>query len=258
MVLLREEEEVTGIRAKFLKANQIQDTWGFNGILAGHPGTGKTTLAATAQDSVYGRDVFVIDVDGGTRSIADRKDVTVFVPERFEEITEVYTFLENEEHSFKTIVIDTLTEMQKLGLKSIMAGQGELTPSLQDYGKSNEQITGLIRAFRKFAYTKGWSVIFVTHLKEFKDERTGAVVIRSALTPAASESACAIVDCVAVLHASDNSKRVLQFEANSTAFAKIRQPLGVVGVPKEMENPTMDKVLRAMRGENVNEVLKTD
>jgi len=52
-------------------------------VLFGHGGVGKTTLACTAQDSPFGQDVLLIDVDLGVESVTDRDDIMVEQPDQW-------------------------------------------------------------------------------------------------------------------------------------------------------------------------------
>lgn len=233
----------------FLRASQVQDVWGLNFLVYGPPGSGKTTLAASAQDSEYGRDVLFIDVEGGVRSIADRNDITVFRPDTFEDIREVYAGLQSGAYPFKTVIVDSIGEAQALGLRSIMRfSKTPDLPGLQDYGKSNEQIVGLIRGLRGLSQSKGINVIFTALAAETKDETTGAVLTRPALTPKALELATGAVDMLGFLNFDPRkNKRVLKFQSNGTFLAKIRQPATGDQIPGEIENPSLVEILAMLR-----------
>lgn len=236
---------------KFLKASEIVDHWGMNMILFGVAGVGKTTLAASAQDSPYGKDVLFIDVEGGTRSIADRSDITVAQPSSIGDVKEIYDWLVSDKtHTFQTIVIDTLSELQRLGLAEIMrTAKDPEWPGIQDWGRSTEQVTRLVRAFRLLSQEKGWNVIFTTHANEQKDEVTGAVLIRPNLTPSATVQACGVVDVVGYLTMNSEGVRTLLLKPTRTVTAKYRQPLQGPRLPDMIENPSLVEILAHLRGE---------
>jgi phage nucleotide-binding protein len=238
---------------KFISAADIPDTWGLNAVIYGPPGSGKTTFAGMAEDYEPARDVLIIDIEGGTRSLADRKHVKVVRPGDWSEMRDIYEYLEAGEHSFKTIVIDSLTEAQKFNLKHIMkANAGQDMPGIQDYGKSNEQITAMVRAYRHFSQTRGWNVVFTALAKDVKDESTGVVKTMPSLTPAAVDGVCGAVDLVGYLTTETDlggkTKRVLALASTSYFIAKVRQPLSNQVVPNRIEDPSFGTLLEKLSG----------
>jgi phage nucleotide-binding protein len=232
----------------FLKASDVNDAWGVNLVVYGSPGVGKTTFAASAQDSEYGRDVLFIDVEGGVRSISDRDDITIFRPKSFDDIKAVYLELKSGNLPYKTVVVDSIGEAQALGLQTIMrTSRTPDMPGLQDYGKSNEQIGGLIRGLRSMAQSNGINVILTALAVETKDESTGAVLTRPALTPKALELAAGAMDMIGYLTQDKSGKRVLKFQPNPTYMAKVRQPRKGIQIPMLIEDPTLPDILSIVR-----------
>lgn len=234
---------------RFLQASEVNDAWGLNLLIYGSPGVGKTTLAASAQDSPHGADVLFIDVEGGVRSIADRSDITVFRPDDFNDIIKVFVALKQGDlPQFKTVVVDSIGEAQALGLKTIMASaKNPDLPGLQDYGKSNEQIGRLIRGLRGLAQTRAINVILTALAVEAKDEGSGAILTRPALTPKAMELATGAVDMLGYLTQTREGQRVLKFSPSTQYLAKLRQPLSGAQIPLEIPDPTLPRILEAMR-----------
>lgn len=236
---------------KFLKASEVNDAWGVNMLIYGSPGVGKTTFAASAQDSPHGADVLFIDVEGGVRSIADRTDISIFRPDDFNQIGELFVMLKNgaeEVANFRTIVVDSIGETQALGLRTIMkSAKNPDLPGLQDYGKSNEQIGRLIRSFRGLAQSKGINVILTALAVESKDENSGAILTRPALTPKALELATGAVDMLGYMTQKKDGTRVLSFQPSTNYMAKLRQPQTGGQIPLVIENPTLPKILEATR-----------
>jgi len=222
----------------------VADKWGLNLLIYGQAGSGKTTFASTADDDEHTRRVLYIDVEGGTRSISDRDRIDVFQPQEFPEIKEVFTFLKNSEHDYKTVVVDSITETQKLGLKEIMkTSRTPDMPGLQDYGKSNEEIQGLVRAFRGLAQSRGLNIVFTALDVEAKDEVTGAVLVRPALTPKAAEAVTGIVDGIGYLFVNTDGVRMLRLAQDARILAKIRQARTGPRIPDVIENPSIPQIL---------------
>lgn len=88
----------------------------------GRAGSGKTTLAAT-----FPKPILLLDIrDKGTDSIADVKGIDVLEVESLDDIEDVfYDVLKPGDHKYKTLVFDTVTEMQKLVMKSVVMGRNK-------------------------------------------------------------------------------------------------------------------------------------
>jgi hypothetical protein len=228
-----------------LRASDTKQAWGLNLLLYGSPGAGKTTLCATAQDSPFGADVLFLDVEGGTRSISDRPDIAVYRPTKWEDLREVYESLKAGEHSFKTVVVDSLTEAQKMAMRAVIGNAP--TPDRQQWGFINEKLTGLVRAFKDLTSTHQINAVFTALVKEEKDVLTGGVMARPAMTPGSSLDITAAVDNVGYLTKDDKGKRILYLDGQKGFLAKTREPVKHRLLPNAFEDPTLVDVLAALR-----------
>ena len=129
---------VTGALVRSNKTFTIADWGGENEgekiMLYGRSGIGKTTLAALAPDPVW------IGLDDGGRKI--RHPVTGqplrAVPD-IETFEDIRAALQSDVFDgCKTIVLDTVTELQNLGMyatfRRVPAGQGSVAQTIEDYG----------------------------------------------------------------------------------------------------------------------------
>lgn len=237
------------ISDRFLRASDVSDKWGLNVVLFGPNGAGKTTLASTAQDSEFGRDVIFCDVEGGTRSIADREDIQVFVPDRWSEIADFYAFLAGQQHPYRTIVLDSLAELYHYAIKDVMGGASG-APQLQHYGEANDRLATLVRNFKRFSRELGWNVIFTAPAVEVKDDITGMVLTRVDLTPGAAKSVFQIVDTMAYLGVESKreggtlqTRRYLQIGPTGNITAKHRQPRSGNPLPTRITDPSLVSIL---------------
>jgi hypothetical protein len=88
----------------------------------GRAGSGKTTLAGT-----FPKPLLLLDIrDKGTDSIADVKGVEVLEISDLEDIEDIYyDVLKGGDHKYKTVVFDTVTEMQKLVMRHVVMSKNK-------------------------------------------------------------------------------------------------------------------------------------
>lgn len=125
-------------------------------VLHGESGVGKTTLADTAPGPRL-----ILDAEGGSRFTPSRKigwdglgappaydgtwDTCVVVVRSFTQISTVFQWLNSGQHHFKSVVLDSLTEMQKRVLDDVA---GTEQPTTQDWGALLRRMEALVRQFR--------------------------------------------------------------------------------------------------------------
>lgn len=110
-------------------------------LFYGESGTGKTRLASTFPDVIFA------DIDHGMASVTaqvDRIDIADDPKQdisAFEKLKLMYQFLKAGNHQFKTVVLDTLNEMQRIAMRATVEDfpairrSYENLPSMSDYGK---------------------------------------------------------------------------------------------------------------------------
>ena len=243
-------------------ASQVVKALGVNMALFGHPGSGKTTLLKTAQDSEYGRDVIVIDMEGGTRSISDRDDVMVATKpgtdgdplETWDDVSAVSELLRRQVIEgtcpFKTIGFDTLSAAQRLTLQKVMkASPTPDMPSQPEYGKANELLLDLVRKWCEVSRRYGVNVIFNCHAVEEKDESTGIVLIRMSLTPGVIKGVYQAVDSIGYIAADPKTnRRRLLLRETPKVLAKFRQPQSGPQLPLEIDDPDLGNIIEHVKG----------
>ena len=128
-------------------------------------GMGKTSLAATFPAPVF------IRTEDGTMSIADRDDVALFpVSNTVSEVMAAIEALAVEEHSFRTVVIDSVTKLNQMVESEILALDPKakgLNQALGGYGNAYDAVSKmhleLRRACGYLAEAKGMHVVFLAH-----------------------------------------------------------------------------------------------
>lgn len=135
-------------------------------LVYGNSGVGKTVFAASAPEVLF------LDADDGMMSI--KHPVARWPIEAWTDLKEAHRYLREGGHPYKTVVLDSLNAVQKLGMDYTVAAYPvkrsyDNLPTMADWGKSLEDFNRLIRAFRALPMR----VIFLCASKnrEFEDER---------------------------------------------------------------------------------------
>jgi len=99
-------------------------------MIHGHPGVGKTVLASTAKDALF------LDAEGGALSILDKiekKEIEVIKINDFEDLENIYAELKSGKYkNKKTVIIDSLTEVQKKLMDKIVKDHPEIKRAYGD------------------------------------------------------------------------------------------------------------------------------
>jgi len=241
-----------------MTAKEAAEGSGLNLVVFGYGGCGKTTLIANAQDSDAGKDVFIIDTDKGMQSLGDREDVVVWRgPDptnkamTWTDIVRIVEWLKTTEHTYRTIGFDSISAAYRIALTEVMkASPTPDMPSQPEYGKANELVLSLIRDMKEaFSVQRGWNVVYTAHAEEVKDESTGMVLIRLAVTPGVVKGIYQIVDAVGYLAESpkDRSRKMI-LKTTGKVVAKYRQPQTGPQVPLELDNPNLGRILEHVKG----------
>ena len=81
-------------------------------LVYGESGVGKTVFSSTWPNVVF------LDIDKGTASI--RRPFHSFPIDFFDDLIDAAEFLANEQHPFKTVVVDSLNELQYLSMRNVI------------------------------------------------------------------------------------------------------------------------------------------
>ncbi|KKM73036.1 hypothetical protein LCGC14_1414500 [marine sediment metagenome] len=187
-------------------------------VVYGNSGVGKTTFASTAPKPI------ILSAEAGLLSIAD-KDIDVISIDKWTDLHDAFDYLKNAKHDYKTVVLDSLTELQKKH-QDHLVGASEKQMTQQQWGINIEVLRKTCRAFRDLPM----NVILIALASEI--EQNGVSVTRIALQgKSLPNEVMGFVDLVGhmvtqerVVEDSEEMKivRAIRFQPTDTIAAKDR------------------------------------
>ncbi len=223
----------------------------FNMLIYGESGAGKTTLAGSADDVPEMRRVLILDIEGGTLSLRSRyPNVEAVRIKSWEDMQRVYDELYLGAHGYNTIVIDSLTETQKMSMDAIMlklVAQHEErdadVPGIREWNINIEQTRKFVRLFRDLPV----NTIFTALSKVDKNQRTGLTRTKPYLSGKVADEVAGFLDIVAYLYTKEvdgTQKRMLLCGATQDNVAKDRTDR----LDQVIQEPTMSTIWTAVKG----------
>lgn len=160
-------------------------------VVYGRAGSGKTTFAATMP-----KPILYIDVkDEGTDSISDVRGIKVMEIETFEDFEETYWWLTQNPKAYKSVVIDTCTQLQTMVVRELSSKNKKRAG---DWGTLTKGQWGDVAALLKEwlgnyrdLTKKGMHVLFIAQDRTFNltdEEEQNSEMIAPEIGPALSPS----------------------------------------------------------------------
>lgn len=224
-------------------------------LVYGDPGVGKTRFAGSSVLVPEMQPVLILDFEGGTLSLQDMTDINIVRLTSWEKVDRLYGSL-YDKNPYKTVVVDSLSELQKFSMSEIMRGvtqkDSDRDPdiaSLREWGKNSEQVRRFVRAFRDLPC----NVIFTALNSEDRDERTNTIKSRPSLPGKLKGEVSGYVDIVLFMYRKEVrvegkniTKTLVLTQGTERQQAKDRSGR----LPELMEGPTMQTVHDYIRGKN--------
>lgn len=145
-----------------MKIHRPESTQRLNILVYGVTGVGKTYLLGTGENYADTSPGLLIDIEGGTLTLADQP-IDVVKPTNWKEMNEIYEFLRYDNDKYRAVYLDSLTELQrKLSLGILVGdydpdeGYNDLgstnTPTIKNWMETGGQIRKTMRAFHYLTY----------------------------------------------------------------------------------------------------------
>lgn len=226
----------------------VEETEFFNLLIYGESSVGKTTLAGSAIEVPEMRPVIFLDIEGGTISLRDvYPEVEKVRIDSWDDLVSVYTDLKSNPSKYKTVVLDSVTELEEFGMEEIMfravnkaLSEGDERdpdlPQIGEHGKSSARMRKVIRRFRDLPM----NTIF-TALERVDVDKKGRRTIKPRLSPKLASQVSGFLDVVLYMYKKDYEeeiKRVVLSDATDEVIAKDRTNR----IPQTILDPTMSVI----------------
>jgi len=208
-------------------------------LIYGTSGSGKTWLASTFPDPLF------VDLEGGMRSVAHRKPLRLpkdpkLVIETVDDLRKagaaIARMLRKGNAPFKTVVIDSLSEMQEIVMADVLLQYNANRlygdqPTQADYGKANRDFIKLFLAFLRLPC----NVVFtnVVAPKAYEEDQSAPTFVGKVIGPYVSRRVDAIGYTYTVVPSKDKEDelRYLVSFANTPAHVG-KDRLGIGNKPR--------------------------
>lgn len=215
-----------------------------NLMVYGDPGVGKTVLAGSAAVVEAMQPLLYVDVEGGTLSLRERyPDVDVVRVKSFNDFGRLFESLRKEQHGYKTVVLDSITEIQKFGMFEVMrraiendSDRDPDLPGIGEWGKNTEQMRRLVRAFRDLPM----NTIFLALAAESQDKK-GKKFIKPSLSAKLSNEIAGFLDVVCYMY----KKTVKDDETNEDVIKRLLLTSGTDEIIAKDRTDSLPPVLEA-------------
>lgn len=231
-----------------------------NMLIYGEPGAGKTYLCGSAQLGELTKPVLFLDVEGGVTTVRHLTDIDVVQVRTLEQLNSIHAALDRDmDNYYKTVIIDSLSELQKLDMSNIMLQRytdkpdkiDRDVPDMYAWGKSGNRLRLMIRKFRDLEC----HVICTCLLASEKEDSTAKWFYYPSLPGKLRAELPGFFDIVGYLRSIEEQEgdesvitRIIQFAKTEKVVAKDRTAsLGDV-----MRNPTIPGIWELISESNPN------
>ncbi len=209
-------------------------------IFFGEYGTGKTWLAASAEEIEDYAPVLIVDIEGSAAGVGRKyPNVDIITADSFAKLEVIKYQLLNNEHPYKTVIFDTLNVAQNRAKTKFKADFPGNTFGMWD--ALGEWTLDFVRSMHHAPFM----AIFIAHPQVDKDENTGRITRTVKLAGSARTEVPTVPDLIGyVSFGTDdngNEVRTLQVGRSSAVVTKNR-----FGIDEVILNPTITEIQKAI------------
>jgi len=251
------------VEAKIKRASELKSHERF--LIYAISGAGKTRLSATLPKPL------IIDVnEKGTGSTRRDIDPHVYPVDYWQEINEIYWYLQAGEHDFESWVLDGVTAMQTLCLNFVLGDEASRDasrdpdmPSRQSWGKTGQLMKTQITNFRNLPMNGCFTALTRTNSSGDEDDDMGETTVGPAVSPSVAGHLEAAVDTIGYLFTREvvvknkkgDKRKVTRRRLTVGPSAKYvtKDRNGLFG--EYVDSPDLSKMLEVIHGEKEEEAL---
>jgi hypothetical protein len=239
----------------------------------GPSGTGKTTISGT-----FPKPIIIVDAkDRGTDSISEysEEDVKVFAVEEWEDLEDLYAYLRENPKACKTLVIDTITQLQQVCIEKVLRDKKKDSSKAGDWGTMTKREWGDVSTLMKqwiilLRDLPKLQVVFLAQQRVFNvdedaddSDNSLAPEVGPRLSPSVAAHLNAAVDVIGSTFVRRkqtvkevNGKKIrkeraeycLRVGPNPVYITKIRKPKAIEA-PALITNPDYDSIMAIINGD---------
>lgn len=230
--------------------------------LYGRPGTGKTTISCTLPKPLLLIDVKDKGTDSGKRKDLEPGDITVFELESFDEIYDLYDYIEENPNKFKSVVIDHMTALQDFCYEKVMDEEGKSRMSQGMYGTAGGYLKEVINLY------KGLTDLGITPCFNCQDRMESGdgegedqllPEVGPSLMPSVARTLCAASRVIGHTYQFENVEKLdgakvrrniefrLRLGPNPYYITKVTRPFGTP-CPQFLVNANYSDIMKVVRG----------
>lgn len=237
-------------------------------VFYGRSGTGKTTVAGT-----FPTPMLFIDVkDQGTDSIADVKGIDVLEVETWDDFEVAYWWLIKNPGKYKSVVIDTITQLQQVALEKILTDNEKDASRAGDWGVMTKREWGQVASLMKMWITNlrdlPVEVVFLAQDRLSEAETSDPEIqldpevgprlspsVAAHLNAEVSVIGCTFIRRKTTIRGKGKRKKevsktqwCLRVGPNPVYVTKARKPKGIT-LPSVLVDPSYEELIATLEGE---------